>query len=34
MRETDGLKIKFQSYVFEDIRNKLLSTHCTVTFNI
>ena len=35
---TSGLKInfekEFQSNVFEDVRNKLISAHCTVTSNV
>ena len=28
------LKLEFQSYVFDDLRNKLVSAHCTVTSNV
>ena len=31
---TSGLKLKFQSNVFDDVRNKLISAHCTVTSNV
>ena len=35
---TSGLKLNFdkgiQSYVFEDVRNKLVTAHCTVTSNV
>ena len=28
------LKLEFQSYVFDDVRNKLVSNHCTVASNV
>ena len=31
---TNGLKLNFQSSVFDDVRNKLFSAHCTVTSNV
>ena len=38
LHETGGLKIilklEFQSYVFEDVRNKLVSAHCAVKSNV
>ena len=36
LHETGGLKLEFQSYVFDDVRNKfkLVSTQCTVTSNV
>ena len=34
LRKRSGLKGEFQSYVFDDVRNKLVSAHCTVTSNV
>ena len=34
LRETGGLEINFEPIVLNDIRNKLVSTYCTVTSNV
>ena len=31
---TSGLKLNFQSYVFDNVRNKLVSANCTATSNV
>ena len=31
---TRWIKKGLQSYVFDDVRNKLVSAHCTVTLNV
>ena len=31
LRKKGGLKERLQSYVFDDVRNKLVSAHCTET---
>ena len=34
LRETGGLKFEFQSNIFNDVRNVLVSAHCTATLII
>ena len=34
MDQKSTLKLEFRSYVFDDVRNKLVSAHCIVMSNV